>query len=334
MSHDIEQFDDYAAFVSLRQPAWHGLGTIIDEPVSTARMLELASLDNWNVRLVDIRDYITDIEFAATTPYLTVRDNPFVNGQQDALGVVGERYNTYQNEELFDFGDVMLDNGGEWETAGSIKQGRVVFGTLAVPAGDFYLDPEGRNDKVALYLLVTTSHDGSVAITAAITPTRVVCANTWTAALSSAQRTYKFRHTQTAQGRIAEGRIALGLSVAYMDEFSVIANDLVQTDVDSKRFWDIIEAVYPAPTNDDPKSETRYTNKIDQVIDIYNGPTNTNIVGTAWGVANALTERLDWGRTVRGGNVEGRLISAAGLDPVSNSEKSRILTTVRQVVGV
>jgi len=334
MSHDLEQFGDYASFVSLRQPAWHGLGTVIEESADTAEMLRLAHLNDWNVHLVDLRDYVQDIEFAATTPYLTVRDNPYVSGQRDALGVVGERYNPYQNEQLFDFGDVMLDNGGQWETAGAIRNGRVVFGSLAIPAGNITLDADGRSDEVELFLIVTTSHDGSVAITAAITPVRPVCANTLTLGLNAAQRTYKFRHTNTAQGRVADARVALGLSVAYMDEFSIVANDLIQTDVDTKRFWEIIEAVYPAPTNEDAKSETRYTNKIDQIIDIYNGPTNTNIVGTAWGLANALTERLDWGRTVRAGNVEGRLVSAAGLDPVSNSEKSRIFTTVRQVVGV
>jgi phage/plasmid-like protein (TIGR03299 family) len=334
MAHELETFGDYASFVSLRQPAWHGLGTVIEDEVSTEEMLSLAHLNDWNVRLVDIRDYITDINFEASTPYLTVRDNPYVPGQVDALGVVGERYNTYQNESLFDFGDVLLDNGGRWETAGSIRNGKVIFGSLAVPAGNLSLDADNRNDKVELYLLVTTSHDGSLAITAAIMPTRVVCANTLTWGLQTANRTYKFRHTQTAHGRVADARTALGLSVAYMDAFSEKANALITAELDANKFWEIVEAVYPAPTNDDLKSETRYNNKIDQIVDIYNGPTNENIVGTAWGLANAMTERLDWGRTVRAGNVEGRFIAAAGLDPVSNAEKSRIFTTVYDLVTV
>lgn len=36
------------SFASLRQPAWHGLGTIIDKPVSSTEFQEIAGL-NWEV---------------------------------------------------------------------------------------------------------------------------------------------------------------------------------------------------------------------------------------------------------------------------------------------
>jgi len=104
MGHMLEQYGDMASFASLREPAWHGLGTVIDEAVSTQEMLELAHLAGWNVRLeaVDLpgrshRDY-----------FATVRTNPF-DGERDVLGLVGERYNVLQNEELFTFGDALLD---------------------------------------------------------------------------------------------------------------------------------------------------------------------------------------------------------------------------------
>ncbi len=47
-----------------------------------------------------------------------VRTNPTDNTQTDVLGVVGERYHVLQNEDLFSFGDNILDGGGRWETAG------------------------------------------------------------------------------------------------------------------------------------------------------------------------------------------------------------------------
>ena len=158
------------SFASFRQHAWHGLGTVFEEEVSTEKMLELANLQDWNVRLEEVA--IPDgFEPDRKYNYVT-RTNPFDRSQNDILGVVGERYRILQNEELFDFGDALLDGGGRWETAGSIKGGRQVFGSLALER-ETVLDPSGVSDKVNSYLLVNTSHDGSIAIQASVTPVRV-----------------------------------------------------------------------------------------------------------------------------------------------------------------
>ena len=50
MGHMLEQYGEMASFASLRQPAWHGLGTVFDEAVNTSEMLRLANLSDWNVR--------------------------------------------------------------------------------------------------------------------------------------------------------------------------------------------------------------------------------------------------------------------------------------------
>ena len=112
MAHELESDKSFASF---REPAWHGLGTVFNEEVSTRKMLELANLHDWNVRLEEVA--IPD-GFASDKTYNYVtRTNPFDRSQNDILGVVGERYRILQNEELFDFGDALLDGGGRWETA-------------------------------------------------------------------------------------------------------------------------------------------------------------------------------------------------------------------------
>lgn len=40
--HDLETFGDEAAFATLREPAWHGLGTVFENEVTTAEMLRPA----------------------------------------------------------------------------------------------------------------------------------------------------------------------------------------------------------------------------------------------------------------------------------------------------
>jgi hypothetical protein len=46
--------------------------------------------------------------------------------------------------------------------------------------------------------------------------------------------------------------------------------------------------------------------------------------GTKWGALNAMTERLDWFRQIRNGNVEKALQAAAGFDAVTTAEKNRL----------
>ena len=122
MAHELESANSFASF---REPAWHGLGTVFQEEVTTEKMLELANLDGWNVRLEDV-EIPSHLSSDKSYQYV-VRDNPFTANQVDVLGVVGERYVPLQNEELFTFGDAILDGGGRWETAGSLKSGRPVL---------------------------------------------------------------------------------------------------------------------------------------------------------------------------------------------------------------
>ena len=337
MAHELETQNGVASFASFREPAWHGLGTVFTEEKTTSEMLAAANLSNWNVRLEDmpIPSHLTsdkDYQYV-------VRTNPTDKTQTDVLGVVGERYHVLQNEDLFSFGDNILDGGGRWETAGSLKGGRVVFGSLALER-ETVLDPTGVADKIKTYLLINTSHDGSIAIQASITPVRVVCANTLNVALNRTKKkdgvkqSFKIRHTQTANGKVQIARETLGMANAYMDEFDKMAQALFAQQVDAKAFNDIILAAYPKPDKDTKGAIKKWENKVDTINDIYTGEFNGMIAGNAWGAYNALTERLDWYRSARGGSNESILASASGFDPAINAEKNRLLTVVKNVMQI
>ena len=335
MAHELETQNGVASFASFREPAWHGLGTVFTEEKTTAEMLQVANLSNWNVRLENM-NIPTHLTSDKSYSYV-VRTNPTDNTQTDVLGIVGERYVPLQNEELFSFGDNILDGGGRWETAGSIRGGRVVFGSLALER-ETILDPNGVADKVKTYLLINTSHDGSIAIQASITPVRVVCANTLNLALGgrkrSVKQSFKIRHTQTANGKVQVARETLGLANKYMDEFDIMANAMIQKEVTANDFNKIITTAYPKPKDNAKKgSVTKWTNKIDTLNDIYTGEFNGMIAGTAWGAFNALTERLDWYRSGRGDKTN-LLIGASGFDPAVNAEKNRLLKVVKEVLAI
>lgn len=317
-----------AAFASLREPAWHGLGTVFDSEVSTSEMLRLAHLNDWNVRL----EAINLPHEAYKDWFMVVRDNPFTSAP-DVLGVVGKRYKEVQNEDLFAFGDNILDGGGRWETAGSIRNGTVVFGSLALER-ETVLDPSGVSDVVNTYLLVHTSHDGSLAVQASVTPVRVVCQNTLNMALSGCKQTYKIRHTQTVDGRVQAAREALGLANQFMDQFDVMAADLFERSINDAKFDEIVKNLYPLPDKDVKGSLTKWQNKTDLLWSIYRSETQEGIRDTAWGALNALTERLDWYRKPRGENTESIAAGASGFDITINAEKARILSAVQTLTTV
>jgi phage/plasmid-like protein (TIGR03299 family) len=333
MAHELETQNGVASFASFREPAWHGLGTVFTEEKNTAEMLVAANLNNWNVRLADVE--IPNTLTSDKNYFFVVRDNPTDKSQTDVLGVVGERYHVLQNEDLFSFGDTLLDGGGRWETAGSIRGGRVVFGSLALER-ETVLDPNGVADKVKTYLLINTSHDGSIAIQASITPVRVVCANTLNLALGrkgkGPKQSFKIRHTQTAEGKIQIAREALGLANAYMDEFDLLAKAMIEKEITAQQFNEIILAAYPKPESDKKIAITKWTNKVDVINDIYTGEFNGMIANTAWGAFNALTERLDWHRSARGGSNESMLAAASGFDATITAEKNRLLNVVRKTL--
>jgi phage/plasmid-like protein (TIGR03299 family) len=340
MAHELEidSVTGKATFASFREPAWHGLGTVFEEEVNTTKMLELASLNDWNVRLEEVP--LPEGFSSDKTNYFVARTNPFDKTQTDVLGVVGERYRTLQNEELFSFGDNILDGGGRWETAGSIKGGRQVFGAIALER-ETIIDEKGVGDKVKTYLLVNTSHDGSVAIQASITPVRVVCANTLNLALGGGvgrnrgvKQSFKIRHTQTAEGKVQAAREALGLANAYMDEFDKLAQEMIQQEITNDKFQDILRMAYPMPEKDAKGALSKWQTKLEIIEDIYTGEFNHTIAGTAWGAFNAMTERLDWYRMARKGNNESVLASASGFDPAINAEKNRLLKVVQHAVAV
>lgn len=117
MAHNInynEQTQKHS-FFSVKEKAWHGLGTIVESYPTSAEAIAFAgldytvekrplfTLDNANMRLQNVTDD-DDVIFTAssdiTVPnyYATVRTD-----NEDVLGVVGKDYCVVQNHDAFSF---------------------------------------------------------------------------------------------------------------------------------------------------------------------------------------------------------------------------------------
>ncbi len=143
------------------------------------------------------------------------------------LGIVSDEYEVVDNRDAFRFLDALIGSELHFETAGSLWGGRRVWCLARLPE---YIELGG--DLSATYVYVANSHDGSMAVTAAVTPIRIVCANTLGAALrqaehgANAQRTFRFRHTGNLQTKFAEARQVLGMTIDYEKQFKALADRL------------------------------------------------------------------------------------------------------------
>ena len=188
----------------VREKPWHGLGVEVQEAPTSADALIYAGLD-WEVIQKDVYTENGSL-ISGYKVNLRSTDN-------EALGIVSDRYKVVQNEDAFQFTDDLLGAGVTYETAGALQGGRKVWMLARMPHRYII-----AGDEIAPYLVVMNSHDGSSGIKVAMTPIRVVCQNTLNLALNSAKRIWTTKHTENVMSRVHEAEETLGLAEKYMGE--------------------------------------------------------------------------------------------------------------------
>lgn len=277
MAHMVE-----TAFYA-KEPAWHGLGTLVSEAQTSIDALRLAGLD-WDVQKRDL--------FYDSNGLKKIEDRVANVRASDGklLGIVSDHYKILQNREAFSFIDELLDNQIEpvkFEAAGSLDNGKRVW-MLAHMKPKMIL-----GDEIIPYLVFTNSHDGSQAITAALTPTRVVCQNTLNLALKEAKRSWSIKHMGDVKGKQKDAAMTLKLSVSYMDNMEIMAEQYQQKKITKERMVEIMNIIFP----DDPEATMRARGNIldqkQQFLDVYAQGLVSDLKkfkGDAWGLYNGFAD--------------------------------------------
>jgi len=255
------------SFFSRKEIAWHGLGQVVQEAKTAEEALQLANLD-YEVSLQPLyTSYIPDGCFVrGTEPHLEAYDKKtqaFIKEIQKkgelvtthksvsrmdnftTLGIVGNKYTPVQNLESLNFiydilkhnPDIKEKNDIIIETAGVLGVGERIFVTAKLPVG-FKVGDE--TDTTDLYIVFTNSHNGTSSLTALITPIRVVCNNTLSAALKDNKAKVEFRHTKNIGKAMGEGLSLLKLSYDTFDTNHQLYNALLNIKVDSNLLDELI----------------------------------------------------------------------------------------------
>lgn len=318
MAHAIETYNGKAAAVFAREDAWHRLGTTVAGDAFTAEeALRLGHLGGWDVRKVRLTASELDEDGVSVIDvpdhFATVRTSPFT-GRPETLGVVGRGYTPLQNEEHCEFLNRLVDESGAvFDTAGSLHGGKQVFVTMRLPESMRV----GGVDDLSVNIAALNSHDGSSAFRLLVTPVRVVCANTQSAALKNHHASVKIRHTRNAKAAVQVAREVLGLTWDYLEEFNAEAERMINTTATEATYRKVVAGVFGST---DENSSTRAKNAEAERLQIldrlwHDASTLDGIRGTTWAAYQCITEYVDHYAPVR------------SREDVADARAQRLLTT-------
>jgi len=214
----------------------------------------------------------------------------------DVLGVVGKTYNPIQNAEAFSFLDPLVrDSDIEYHTAGALGRGEVVW-ILLKKNGPMLVD----GDEIENYLLLRTSHNGSTALEAMMTPVRVVCQNTLNFALDSVSGgQFRVKHTNTAQVEMEQASKVLNKASEYFQSLQETFEQFLDAPFSMDEMERVAEMLFP-PGRDGERS-TQALNSISVMKDLFEDGTGVtgSIRGTKYAGVQAVTEFADHHKTFR-----------------------------------
>lgn len=317
MSHNI--FGE--RFLGVREPAWHGLGQVLDKPVPAVEGIKLIDADFDIVKsplMVQVKTLFGDQVLPYTGKYALVREPVDGSASFEILGSCGEEYEIVQRR---DFAQALDKLTGRWplETIGILGKGETVFFTLDAGPVDV------GGEEVHQYFLVHDRVDGKTSAKIAFTPVRVVCQNTLTSGLSQATMNAVIDH-RTGIGKDVNFRIDLINKMAEAQRLTINTFEmLAHTRLVDEQVDRVFEAAYPYPTK--PKkmelagaidvtdellaglrgqgiraaeSYEYYCRRADgfrtsakELFERMNAQ-NSQLAGSAWYAWQAVTEMADW----------------------------------------
>jgi phage/plasmid-like protein (TIGR03299 family) len=287
--------------------AWIKAGKAV-EATSAREVAEQAGL-NWAVRTGKLLAEIAPLQMdtVGVTPQQTVevekKQAIIREDNLNVIGVVGKNYKVFQNQEVFGSLDTLIDSGeARYTAAGEYDGGAKVWMLMALPR-EMHIE----GDPHAAFLLAQTSHDGSGSVTIRPIIERLFCSNQinriWKA--KNKAHTYTLRHTSNAELSISEMRNLLDLTYTSVEDYSNLANTLLQRDADRakahayfKKVWALPAHIENSPiemlSKGEKNARARANNARHKAMTIFTeSETQENIRNTEFGLWQSVIEYAD-----------------------------------------
>ena len=285
MAHMIDTTTGRAAIAFAGETPWHNLGQ---------QLTPGASIETWTreagLAYTVLESPVLYRTGAATEPELFKgRKVLHRSDTGGALAVVSDGYHVVQPAEVMGFFEKLVELGGfQLETAGVLSYGRRVWGLARVNDGAEIIG----GDVVRPYVLLGTSYDGTMATVAKFTSVRVVCHNTITAALGSGEAVRVLHSERFDADRVRQD---LGIVAGAWDRFLIQSRQLAGQSLSTEEADQFVRALLePYKTPGVPVEQSRAYRR---VLELFNGQgigsDIPGVMGTRWGMLNAVTELVD-----------------------------------------
>lgn len=272
-----------------REPAWHGLGKVVEDAGTTAEAIRLAGLD-WTV---DKAPLYAQVDAGSGLQSIKIQDKMAVirNTDQKYLGIVGDGYKPIQNASAFAWFD-KLARGTDlvYESAGSLYGGRVIWILARLPE----IFSVKKGDDLVPYTLLFSSHDGSKACSMTLTSVRVVCANTLEIAeKGSVNKTIRIMHTRSAEHVLEQSAVIMGELLQRVGDQVEVFKMMSQKQLSVADVKKLNMQLFPA--KEDGTFSTQAMNSMNRVTNLFEGRAmGAELAGrTAWGYYNAVSEYVE-----------------------------------------
>lgn len=293
MAHEIEFVNGKAQMAYTGEVPWHGLGVRVGDNLSPQEMMVAAGLD-WTVEKEEVFYQRNGQMVRAPKKQALVRssDNKY-------LDIVSDAWIPVQNEDAFEFFDEYVKAGGmSMHTAGSLKDGQVIWG-LAKVNESFSLF--GGKDEVESYLLLSNPHQFGRGVDIRFTPIRVVCNNTLSLSLEG-KATLGISLNHRSEFDVEKVKLALNEAHEKMDTYRQMAQFLSQKRFNENSLMEYFTRIFPKTT--DKKGATSFNAlmdsfKSDKKLISRNAQTALEVIetqpgaeygrGTWWSAYNAVT---------------------------------------------
>lgn len=290
MGHNLEIKDGEGQMFSVRQVPWHKLGRIVDQAPNAEEAIKLAGL-NWKVEEKQIYTYEQSSNLHQSVPNYKalVRSD---NGR--SLAVMKNSYSPLQNEDAFKFFNPFVESGlASFETAGSLLNGKVVW--ILATLNKAPIDV-GGGDIVNKHLLLSNSHDGTMAIRVGFTPVRVVCNNTLKGSHSHAEsRLLRIKHTGRVTDRLDQIQQVVNAMDAKFEATAEQYRALTKRSINKKdleAYVNVLFELRPLGSERDQSRAKKIQEQITKLFENGAGQHLKSAKGTWWGAYNAITEHL------------------------------------------
>lgn len=342
MAHQLEIVDGQAKMAYAGATPWHSLGKHIEDEATMfddRLFIKEAGLD-WEAEKRQLARKVGD-NWVEANAWEVIRQS---DGKVLA-DMVGARYTILQNRDAFAWFRPFLEaKEAALHTAGALFEGSRIWILAKLNRDPMEI---AAGDIVEKYVLLSHSHDGSLAVRCGFTPIRVVCWNTLSMAHSaSASKLIRLKHSKNIHTNLENLRDVMNVVNAEFEATAEQYRLLQRKSINQADLRKYVKKVFDVEADDNviwPNGNRtkemkevvseRQKNILEEVLalcEVGKGNNLPSVSGTYWSAYNGVTEYLSY---VNGRNEDNRLNSLwFGVNATAN--KLALQTAVEMASGM